>query len=157
VNASEERATAEALTSGITPDGAHPISRYLNSLDGTSGPDVQTGTGINGNDVYGFGGNDTETGGTGNTFLNGGAGANSVTGSVGNDVIVYHSTDTVEGGGAGGFDTLRIDQGAIYNTSLEVSGAPSGGFANATVDLTTATPALSHFSEILITQEAIAE
>ncbi len=155
INYTLSGSTTEALTSEIIPDGSHTTSTYLDSQDGTSISNTLTGTSTNGNYVYGFDGSDILHGGTGNTFLNGGAGADSVTGSSGNDVIIYDHADTIESGGVGGFDTLRIDQGAIYDTSLEVSGASSGGFANSIVNLITG-PTLSHFQEVLITEEAIA-
>ncbi|MDA9504386.1 hypothetical protein XI09_06400, partial [Bradyrhizobium sp. CCBAU 11386] len=167
INYTLSGSTAEALTSEIIPDGNHTTDTYLNSLDGTSGNNSGasvTGSSVNGNYVYGYDGNDTLTGGTENTFLNGGAGADSINGGAKNDVIVFDAADTAVNGGAG-FDILRIDQGAIYNTSLEISGAPTGGLSSANahntggvqlydVDLTSAN--LTNLEAILLTTEGIA-
>ncbi|WP_314950002.1 beta strand repeat-containing protein, partial [Bradyrhizobium cosmicum] len=157
--------TAEALTSEIVPDGAHNADTYVNSQDGSSAANNPlTGTGVNGNYVYGFDGNDTLVGGAGNTFLNGGAGADVITGGVKNDVIVFDTNDTSVNGGAG-FDILRIDDGAIYNTSFQVSGAPTGALSSANSHLTggvqlydvdLSTENLTNLEAILLTAEASA-
>ncbi|APO52416.1 immunoglobulin-like domain-containing protein [Bradyrhizobium diazoefficiens] len=157
--------TAEALTSEIVPDGAHNADTYVNSQDGSSaGNNPLTGTSVNGNYVYGFSGDDTLVGGTGNTFLNGGAGADVITGGSKNDVIVFDTNDTSVNGGAG-FDILRIDEGAIYNSSFQVSGAPTGGLsaANSHVtggvrlyDVDLSTENLTNLEAIQLTAEASA-
>ncbi|WP_167532850.1 immunoglobulin-like domain-containing protein [Bradyrhizobium cajani] len=156
--------TAEALTSEIVPDGSHNSDTYVNSQDGSDLANSLAGTSVNGNYVYGFSGNDTLAGGGGNTFLNGGAGADTITGGSKNDVIVFDTNDTSVNGDAG-FDILRIDEGAIYNTSFQVSGAPTGGLSSANshvtngvrlYDVDLSTENLSNLEAILLTAEASA-
>jgi hypothetical protein len=156
INASLSGSSHEAVIAVIQPTGgANPVT-LINSTDGTSGANTQTDNSATFNYLYGFGGNDTQnaSGATATTILNGGTGADSVTGGSGNDVIVYDSADTLLNGN-GGFDILRIDNGAIYNTSIQFPGASNGGFANNIVDLNGHN--IQNIEEILLTEEATAD
>jgi len=141
----------------IQPNGATPVTGS-DAAHGTSGNDTLTDSATAFNILYGAGGTDTLTGSaSADTLLNGGVGADSVIGGANHDnIIVYDPTDTIENGGLGGFNLLRVDQGAIFNTSSEFpTSGLSNGLLSATVDLTGAAGHLSNFSGILLTEEAI--
>jgi uncharacterized delta-60 repeat protein len=78
--------------------------------------------------LSGGAGNDTLDGGVGNDTLDGGAGADSMVGGAGNDVyVVDDAADVfVEGAGAAGTDTVRINRTYTLATefeNLELTGA----------------------------------
>ena len=159
INSSLQGSSNEAVIAIIQPSAPPPPGQHvtlINSTDGTSVANTQTDTSATYNYLYGFGGNDTQnaSGATGTTILNGGNGADSVTGGSGNDVLVYQSADTLLNGGSG-FDILRIDDGAIYNTSLQFAGASNGGFSNEIVNLNGHN--IQNMEEILLTEEANAD
>ncbi|TCJ13911.1 retention module-containing protein [Parasulfuritortus cantonensis] len=102
-----------AFTAEIIPQGSL-TQAVTASTDGDNASNTlgdPSSTAVN----YLWGGNgvDTLNGGDGMDFLNGGGGADKVYGNGGNDLLVYDSADTVIDGGAG-FDTLRLDGGALY-------------------------------------------
>ena len=83
------------------------------------------------NAMYGFGGNDTLTGGSADDVLVGGAGADSLTGGAGNDIYSYATTAEVTGDNIveaanGGTDTIRTTATAnlsALNGSADLQGA----------------------------------
>jgi Ca2+-binding RTX toxin-like protein len=143
-----------AFTSVITP--SHTLDQPITySTDG----DVKVGGSIDTtNDLsdpspsavnYLWGGSDADTltGGNGIDILNGGTGGDTLNGGAGNDVLVYDPADTSVDGGAG-FDTLRIDQGALY-----LFNNPSA--TEGVVDLNSAN--LHNLESLLITDDATSD
>ncbi|WP_374384157.1 DUF5801 repeats-in-toxin domain-containing protein [Dongia sp.] len=135
------------------------------SIDGTSGNNAAH-NGTTGQDyLYGGAGNDTLNGGNEDDVLNGGIGNDILNGDAGNDVLVWNGGlqtdannpalgDTYHGGAD--FDLLRIDQGALYNSTI--GGKTSIDFfpdqaSDATVDLRGAH--IDGIEGILITEEAV--
>ncbi|HVJ34509.1 MAG TPA: Ig-like domain-containing protein, partial [Terriglobia bacterium] len=149
-----------AITDIIHP-GAGTDDGRINSTDDTSN---HAGTladpdGTHTNYLYGGALNDTVTATHTPTdtdngdILNGGAGSNVLTGGSGNDVLVYNPLDTSEDGGAG-FDILRVDQGALYNSESQ-GGYVVPGLTNATVDFGANNSAVHNIEAVLITEEAV--
>ena len=103
---------------------------------------------------YVDGNNATATGSNDSDLVSAAGTGNHEVGGAGNDILVYHSTDVQIDGGTG-FDILRIDQGAIFNSHIEIPSASNNGFANATVNLTGNT-AITNIESILLTEEPIA-
>ncbi|WP_374655539.1 Ig-like domain-containing protein [Dongia sp.] len=135
------------------------------SNDGGSGNDTKNGTG--GQDyLFGGSGNDTLNGGAEDDVLNGGIGNDTLNGDAGNDVLVWNGglqTDAVINPASGdhyhggdGFDLLRIDQGALYNSTVgnksSIDYFPDLA-ADATVDLRGAH--VDGIEGILLTEEAV--
>jgi Ca2+-binding RTX toxin-like protein len=58
--------------------------------------------------IYGFGGNDTLTGGSGNDWISGGAGADTVVAGAGDDIIVMDTSDTSINGGTNTSNDLLV-------------------------------------------------
>jgi hypothetical protein len=108
------------------------------------------------NFLYADGSNDTLNGSGDSEILSGAGPNNAVIGGSGNDILVYHPSDSILDGGAG-FDILRIDQGAIYNSSLQISGASANGLSSASVNLTSSTTSIQNIEAILLTEEPIAD
>jgi T1SS-143 domain-containing protein len=135
------------------------------SIDGTSGNNAAH-NGTTGQDyLYGGAGNDTLNGNNDDDVLNGGVGNDTLNGDAGNDVLVWNGGlqtdasnpalgDTYHGGA--GFDLLRIDQGALFNSTI--SGKTSIDFfpdqaSDATVDLRGAHA--DGIEGLLLTEEAV--
>jgi hypothetical protein len=116
------------------------------------------------NMLYTDGSGATATGGAGNDLLSGAGTTNHLIGGAGDDILVYRPVDIQLDGGTG-FDILRVDQGAIYNSSLEVTGASANGLPAVDaltvagdhlykVDLSAAP--MTNMEAILLTEEPIA-
>jgi hypothetical protein len=119
--------------------------------------------------LYVDGNNATATGGIGNDLLSGAGTNNHLIGGAGDDILVYRPTDIQLDGGTG-FDILRVDQGAIFNSSLEITAVPGpaasanglspansinvGGDQLYRVDLSAAP--MTNMETILLTEEPIA-
>jgi hypothetical protein len=140
-----------AFTSVITPSNSldQPVTystdgdvKVGGSIDTTNDLTDPSSTAVN----YLWGGSDTDTltGGSGIDILNGGTGSDSLNGGAGNDILVYDPADSNVDGGTG-FDTLRIDQGAL---SLF-----NGG--DGLVDLNSTN--LHHIESLLITDDAASD
>nr|WP_201723817.1 immunoglobulin-like domain-containing protein [Bradyrhizobium sacchari] len=129
--------------------------------DSISDPSANTNTY---NMTYVDGKNATASGSNDADLLNAaGSPGNTESGGAGNDILVYHPSTTINGGS--GFDILRIDDGAIYNSSLEISGASANGLSSGNahtvggvnlygVDLSGAN--LTNLESILITDDPLA-
>lgn len=144
--------TNEAFTAVITPSaGGTVIGNF--STDGTGANQTLTDANSTLHYTYGAAGNDVLNGGTGPDFLNGGAGSDIMNGGNGNDVIVFDLSDLLPNSidGGAGWDIVRVDNGALFNTTSQ--GGPTTGFANAIVDMHLAS--ITNIEEILITEEAI--
>jgi hypothetical protein len=105
--------------------------------------------------LFGAEQNDTLNGGTGSDVLNGGPGSDVLNGNGGNDILVFDTADIAplaENGGAG-FDILRIDQGALYNTATFQGGFAVPGITSNVVDLSTKTANITNIEAILLTEE----
>ncbi|MEJ6785458.1 VCBS domain-containing protein, partial [Aminobacter sp. Piv2-1] len=141
--------TNMGITAVINPTGPASVGGTY-STDGTTNANTITDTNTGLHYTFGNDDNDTLDGGAGPDVLNGGRGADTVQGGAGNDILVYDRLDLQLDGGAG-WDILRIDDGALFNTTAQ--GGPASGFANAVVDLTG--EPIVNIEEILITEEAI--
>ena len=109
--------------------------------------------GVGLNFLFGSNGNDTLNGGnTDSDVLNGGEGNDTLFGNGGNDILVFDRNDGDINGGVG-FDILRIDDGAVYNTDQQSTFTSS--FANATVDLRPEN--ITNIEAILLTEEAVSD
>jgi hypothetical protein len=142
----------------MQPNGTTPVTGQDAAI-GTSGNNVLTDSASSFNILYGDAGNDTLAGSaTADTLLNGGSGSDNVTGGPNlQNIVVYDPADASENGGLNGNNILRIDQGAIFNTSQEFpTSGLSDGLLTATVNLTGAPGHLSNFEGILLTEEALA-
>jgi len=95
----ESAAVQDTLTLKITGASTNPAVTF----HGTSGNDT----------LHGGGGNDTIHGGDGNDTIDGFGGSNTINAGNGDDTIVFHSTDTVDGGA--GKDTFILDTGLNIN------------------------------------------
>ncbi|MBR0955693.1 beta strand repeat-containing protein, partial [Bradyrhizobium canariense] len=115
------------------------------------------------NMTYVDGNNSTASGSNDPDLLNAAGSGNTESGGAGNDILVYHPLTTINGGS--GFDILRIDDGAIYNSSLEISGASANGLSSGNahtvggvhlygIDLSAAS--LTNLESILITDDPLA-
>ncbi|TXH31771.1 MAG: hypothetical protein E6Q98_26430, partial [Rhodospirillaceae bacterium] len=139
-----------AITDVISPDtGTDQTGGYINSTDG-NGSITDTDASHH-NYLYGGTSGDTVAAGSGGDILNGGAGIDTLTGGKGDDLLVYGPGDHINGND--GFDILRIDQGALYNTGKFQGGwSVEPDIKDATVDLTGAD--IKNIESILITEEA---
>jgi VCBS repeat-containing protein len=106
--------------------------------------------------VFGGSGADTINGASGSNVLNGGDilnaannGADTINGGIGTDLMVFDPLDTLDGNA--GFDIVRVDAGAIYNTMTAEALTLPAGLTNATVDMRDAK--ISDVESILITEE----
>jgi Ca2+-binding RTX toxin-like protein len=82
--------------------------------------------------LYGFGGDDTLTGGSANDVLVGGTGNDTLTGGAGVDTFnVASGTDTITDLGTGGADTLIVAAGAIANATLGAAYTATAATSNA--------------------------
>ena len=142
--------TNAAFTAVINPSGTSPVTGTY-STDGTSSGNTLTDANTALHFTFGSGGNDTLNGESGPDVLSGGAGSDTLNGGSGNDIIVFDRNDLPQINGGDGWDILRIDDGALYNTTSQ--GGPASGFSNAIVDLTG--DSITNIEEILITEEAI--
>jgi VCBS repeat-containing protein len=137
------------------------------STDGDSGNDTPVPSPNNAgqNYLYGGSGNDTLNGGAEDDVLNGGVGNDTLNGDGGNDVLVWNGgLQTAAGNtalgdhyhGGEGFDLLRVDQGALYNSTVgnkaNIDFFPDQA-SDATVDLRGAH--IDGMEGILITEEAV--
>jgi hypothetical protein len=134
------------------------------SIDGDSGNNTVPGT-TGQNYLYGGSGNDTLNGGNEDDVLNGGVGNDTLNGDAGNDVLVWNGgLQTAAGNtalgdhyhGGEGFDLLRVDQGALYNSTIgnkaNIDFFPDQA-SDTTVDLRGAH--IDGMEGILITEEAV--
>jgi hypothetical protein len=143
---------------GVTGTDSH--DSHTNG-DSISDPSANTNTY---NMTYVDGKNATASGSNDADLLNAaGSPGNTENGGAGNDILVYHPSTTIDGGS--GFDILRIDDGAIYNSSLEISSASANGLSSGNahtvggvhlygVDLSGAS--LTNLESILITDDPLA-
>jgi len=149
----------DAVTSVIQPSGSNTAAA-IDSQDGDQNANILTDATPNQfNDIYGAEANDTVNGSADSDVLNGGTGADILKGNAGNDILVYDTADiapTAIDGGTG-FDILRIDQGALYNTGAFQGGFAVPGITNATVDLAGKLGVITNIEEILLTEEAHAD
>ncbi|MEH2470274.1 hypothetical protein V1281_000479 [Nitrobacteraceae bacterium AZCC 2161] len=166
----------ETNSGGPTHDGFtavmqtnHPAVTGINSNDShTNNASISDPAANNGsyNMSYVDGSNATATGSNDTDLLSGAGANNHLIGGAGNDIFVYRPTDIQIDGGTG-FDILRVDQGAIYNSSLEITGASNNGLSAANAHTTvagdhlysvdfSATAGLTNMEAILLTEEPIA-
>jgi hypothetical protein len=149
-----------AVYSQITPNKANTVI----VTDSTDGDDkANTVNGTTGQDyLYGGTNNDKLSGGNEDDVLNGGIGNDTLNGEAGNDVLVWNggleneadnpnSGDTYIGGT--GFDLLRVDQGALFNSTIANKASIDHFPTSDTVDLRGAQA--SGMEGILITEEAV--
>ena len=106
--------------------------------------------------MVGGSGADTINGVSGPNVLNGGDilnaannGADTINGGRGTDLLVFDPLDTLNGNA--GFDIVRVDAGAIYNTMTAEALTLPAGLTSATVDMRNAK--ISNVESILITEE----
>lgn len=149
----------DGFTAVIQPTGGSNPVTGLDSTDGdqNNNPAINDPSAGTFNFLFGAEGNDTLNGGnTDSDLLNGGSGADILNGNGGNDILVYDSADTglhaVDGGT--GFDILRIDDGALYNTGAFQGGFAVPGLTSATVDLAGKSSVITNIEAILLTEEA---
>jgi len=118
---------------------------------------ADTNTGASGADyVFGGSGADTINGVSGPNVLNGGDilnaannGADTINGGMATDLLVFDPLDTLNGNA--GFDIVRVDAGAVYNTMTAEGLTLPAGLTNATVDMRDAK--ISNVESILIAEE----
>ncbi|WP_374371142.1 DUF5801 repeats-in-toxin domain-containing protein [Dongia sp.] len=145
----------------ITPDLANTVIVTESIDDGKNKSSTIDGTDF-ANYLYGSIGNDVLNGKGGNDVLNGGIGNDTLNGGDGNDVLVWNggldnaadnpnAGDTYSGGA--GFDLLRVDQGALKNSTITNTGSIDHFPTSDIVDLQGAS--ISSIEGILITEEAI--
>jgi hypothetical protein len=144
----------------MSPTGAANVT-VTDSNDGGSGNNTVNGTA--GHDyLFGGSGNDTLTGGDEGDILNGGIGNDTLNGGNGDDVLVWNGGlhnlaadnpnlgDTYIGGA--GNDILRIDQGALFNSTINNTSSIDHFPLSDTVDLSGAH--ITGIEVILLTEEA---
>ena len=158
--------TNMGMTTVIQPSTMTSVTGTY-SNDGSSGnntlPDAGGGPF---NMLYGYDGNDTLNGSSDADILIGGDGVDKLNGGGGDDILVYNKNDASAGtdiDGGTGFDILRVDDGALYNTSLQggpstnLAGANPEDILSATVDLTASTVDISNIEAILLTEDAVSD
>ncbi|WP_370204477.1 immunoglobulin-like domain-containing protein [Bradyrhizobium diazoefficiens] len=143
---------------GVTGTDSHDSHTNNDSIsDPSANTNTYNMTYVDGKSATASGSNDAD-------LLNAaGSPGNVENGGAGNDILVYHPSTTIDGGS--GFDILRIDDGAIYNSSLEISGASANGLSAGNahtvggvhlygIDLSGAN--LTNLESILITDDPLA-
>ena len=145
---------ADGFTTIIQPSvGGSVTGTY--SADGDQNVNTLTSSSSTLNMLYGAEGNDTLNGSSASDLLNGGAGNDILKGNGGNDILVYDPADTGAGAidGGSGFDILRIDQGAMFNTAASQGGFSVPGISSNIVDLSSKTSTITNMEAILLTEE----
>ncbi|MBB3320059.1 Ca2+-binding RTX toxin-like protein [Rhizobium sp. BK181] len=129
VDYTDQGGTAETVTSVMTARVGNNANVAVETLNGTTGPNLLNGRGgpdiLNGNDgndvLNGSGGNDTLNGGNGNDTLNGGAGADTLDGGNDNDALNGGAgNDTITGGA--GDDTISWSATSLLGFDIATDG-----------------------------------
>ena len=154
---SEATGLVQLITPGTEGGTTQPFE--YSDDDGAAGPHTlaDPNAGTSGADyVFGGSGNDTINAASGPNVLNGGDilnaannGADTINGGTGTDLLVFDPLDTLNGNG--GFDIVRVDAGAIFNTMTAEGLTLPAGLTNATVDMRGAQ--ISNVESVLITEE----
>ena len=145
---------ADGITTVMQPSAGGSVTGTY-SADGDQNVNTLTSSSSTFNMLYGAEGNDTLNGSSAGDLLSGGAGNDILKGNGGNDILVYDPADTgvaaINGGS--GFDILRIDQGALFNTAASQGGFSVPGISNNVVDLSSKTSTITNMEAILLTEE----
>jgi len=129
VDYTDQGGTAETVTSVMTARVGNNANVAVETLNGTTGPNLLNGRGgpdiLNGNDgndvLNGSGGNDTLNGGNGNDSLNGGAGADTLDGGNDNDALSGGAGNDTIAGGAGD-DTISWSATSLLGFDIATDG-----------------------------------
>ncbi len=121
-------------------DATAPVDVIALSIGTSTGDTFDASGNSTATALYGFGGNDTLTGGSANDMIVGGLGNDTLTGGGGVDTfIIDGGTDTITDLGIGGSDVLVVSSGATANATVGADYTATSATTNSgTAAITTA-------------------